>query len=157
MPKFTFSLWVYFNLPSKESVDQLLTQKVISMIFASIFGLIDLFVFKNLYDKYCNHSNITAYKTNIVIPTELKALNNIGDLPDWFSYWVFALIITFSIAIGEIAIYFFVAVALLQFWLWITTFSSLFTPRTALTCHPSGSVSGPLYLPLSKYASHIIN
>lgn len=52
------------------------------MIFASIFGLIDLFVFKNLYDKYCNHSNITAYKTNIVIPTELKALNNIGDLPD---------------------------------------------------------------------------
>ena len=72
----------YFNLPSKESVDQLLTQKVISMIFASIFGLIDLFVFKNLYDKYCNHSNITAYKTNIVIPTELKALNNIGDLPD---------------------------------------------------------------------------
>ena len=36
-----------FNLPSKESVDQLLTQKVISMIFASIFGLIDLFVFKN--------------------------------------------------------------------------------------------------------------
>jgi hypothetical protein len=67
---------------SIESVDQLLTQKVISMIFASIFGLIDLFVFKNLYDKYCNHSNITAYKTNIVIPTELKALNNIGDLPD---------------------------------------------------------------------------
>lgn len=72
----------YFNLPSKEYVDQLLTQKVISMIFASIFGLIDLFVFKNLYDKYCNHSNITAYKTNIVIPAELKALNNIGDLPD---------------------------------------------------------------------------
>ena len=52
------------------------------MIFASIFGLIDLFVFKNLYDKYCNHSNITAYKTNIVIPAEFKALNNIGDLPD---------------------------------------------------------------------------
>lgn len=72
----------YFNLPSKEYVDQLLTQKVISMIFASIFGLIDLFVFKNLYDKYCNHSNITAYKTNIVIPAELKALNNIRDLPD---------------------------------------------------------------------------
>lgn len=80
--KVGYRLFGYFNLPSKEYVDQLLTQKVISMIFASIFGLIDLFVFKNLYDKYCNHSNITAYKTNIVIPAELKALNNIGDLPD---------------------------------------------------------------------------
>jgi len=49
---------------------------------AFILGVFDLFVIKNLYDKYCNHSNINAFKMNIIVPEELKNLNRIEDMPN---------------------------------------------------------------------------
>lgn len=32
--------------------------------------------------KYCNHSNINAFKMNIIVPEELKNLNRIEDMPN---------------------------------------------------------------------------
>lgn len=62
----------YLVLPSTEGIDCFLQKKSISLIGAFILGVFDLFVIKNLYDKYCNHSNINAFKMNIIVPEELK-------------------------------------------------------------------------------------
>lgn len=69
-------------LPSTEGIDCFLQKKSISLIGAFILGVFDLFVIKNLYDKYCNHSNINAFKMNIIVPEELKNLNRIEDMPN---------------------------------------------------------------------------
>ena len=50
----------YLVLPSTEGIDCFLQKKSISLIGAFILGVFDLFVIKNLYDKYCNHSNING-------------------------------------------------------------------------------------------------
>lgn len=76
------SIIVYCKLPSTEGIDCLLQKRSISLIGAIISGIIDLFVLKNLYDKYCNHSNINAFKANIIVPHELKNINSIEDMPD---------------------------------------------------------------------------
>lgn len=72
----------YLVLPSTEGIDCFLQKKSISLIGAFILGVFDLFVIKNLYDKYCNHSNINAFKMNIIVPEELKNLNRIEDMPN---------------------------------------------------------------------------
>ena len=72
----------YLVLPSTEGIDCFLQKKSISFIGAFILGVFDLFVIKNLYDKYCNHSNINAFKMNIIVPEELKNLNRIEDMPN---------------------------------------------------------------------------
>ena len=46
------------------------------------YQICDTFDVKNLYDKYCNHSNINAFKMNIIVPEELKNLNRIEDMPN---------------------------------------------------------------------------
>ena len=72
----------YLVLPSTEGIDCFLQKKSISLIGAFILGVFDLFVIKNLYDKYCNHSNINAFKMNIIVLEELKNLNRIEDMPN---------------------------------------------------------------------------
>ena len=72
----------YLVLPSTEGIDCFLQKKSISLIGAFILGVFDLFVIKNLYDKYCNHSNINAFKMNIIVPEELENLNRIEDMPN---------------------------------------------------------------------------
>ena len=72
----------YLVLPSTEGIDCFRQKKSISLIGAFILGVFDLFVIKNLYDKYCNHSNINAFKMNIIVPEELKNLNRIEDMPN---------------------------------------------------------------------------
>mgnify|MGYP000688540735 FL=1 len=72
----------YLVLPSTEGIDCFLQKKSILLIGAFILGVFDLFVIKNLYDKYCNHSNINAFKMNIIVPEELKNLNRIEDMPN---------------------------------------------------------------------------
>lgn len=74
--------YLYFKSPAMKQIDVWISRKAVSTILTFMFGLIDLFIFKNLYDKYCNHSNIAAYKANLIIPEELKTLNNIEELPD---------------------------------------------------------------------------
>ena len=72
----------YLVLPSTEGIDCFLQKKSISLIGAFILGVFDLYVIKNLYDKYCNHSNINAFKMNIIVPEELKNLNRFEDMPN---------------------------------------------------------------------------
>ena len=48
--------------------------KLLVIILSFLSFVIDMFVIKALYDKYLNHSNISAYKLSIEIPEELKPI-----------------------------------------------------------------------------------
>ena len=61
--------------------DIIIQSKVFSILISVITFLMNTFVVKALYDKYFNHSNINAFKSNIIIPIDLKnvPLENHGD------------------------------------------------------------------------------
>jgi len=72
-------LWILisFSTIPKDSdtfFDKILQNKIIAIGISTIMTFVNYFVIRGLYDKYHNHSNINAYKFNILIPDELKEL-----------------------------------------------------------------------------------
>lgn len=64
------------NLPlnSDNFFEKILQNKFIAISISIVTTVINYFIIRALYDKYQNHSNINSYKSNILIPDELKDL-----------------------------------------------------------------------------------
>jgi hypothetical protein len=61
-------------LNSDNFFEKLLQNKFIAISISIVTSVINYFIIRALYDKYHNHSNINSYKSNIIIPDELKDL-----------------------------------------------------------------------------------
>lgn len=55
-------------------LDKLLQNRLVAIFVSVISVIIEVFVFKSLYDKYQNHSNIKSFKDCIKIPDEFQPL-----------------------------------------------------------------------------------
>lgn len=73
-------IWIAYSFDNMNDVNTQITSwlgnKIISFSTSFVFLIIDVFLIKDLYNKYSNHSNINAYISKINIPEEFKELNN---------------------------------------------------------------------------------
>jgi hypothetical protein len=71
---------LFFSTPQETDslINNLLQNKIISICISIcisvILAIVNYYIVRGLYDKYHNHSNINAFKTNINIPENLKDL-----------------------------------------------------------------------------------
>ena len=66
-------IWIIMvNSGNLTDTNKILQNKLIAWSLSAVFVIIESFIIKSLYDKYQNHSNINAYKENIIIPENLK-------------------------------------------------------------------------------------